>query len=389
MQRNNLSSLKSIVYVNYSPYENSGKILDYFRENFIWVFAFSFGFHHLKNKKNYNSITIYKNGAVWKKYFFFSLPMSPQLTFLLLPLRSLLTFFQIILFCMLIKLKFGTADIYFSVNAFTAWIGNALRAMGIVKKTVFWVWDYYPPKNESSIIFLMRFMYWQFDKLATISNRVAFVNRRLINLRKDMGLLPADREYPIISIGTDPIRTLQTKKKSVVFGFLGVVKKSQGPGVVFDHAAEILQKYPRARYEIVGSGPDENFYRQKAHQSNFPTEFHGYVAGDNIREIFSRVTIGIATYIPDEQNVSHYGDAGKIKLYLSLGIPVIATNVYQFSEELKRRKAGVVIDISRKQEFLHAVDVIMRDYSQYSRNALSLSKKYYYKKLYPAFFSKK
>lgn len=314
--------------------------------------------------------------------------MIPRLTFLLLPVRAMLMLFQIILFCTLIKLKFGTIDRYFSVNAFTAWVGNVLRAMGIVKKTVFWVWDYYPLKNENPVIFFMRLIYWQFDKLASLSDRVAFVNRRLMSLRKDMGLLPDESKYCIISIGTDPIRTLRIKKKqSVVFGFLGVLKKSQGPGVVFDHGSEIVKKYPQARYEIVGSGPDENYFRQKARQSNLSTEFHGYVAGENINKIFSRVTIGIATYIPDERNVSHYGDAGKIKLYLSLGIPVIATNVYQFSEELKRRKAGVVVDIFRKQEFMQAVDAIMRDYSLYSRNALALSRKYYYKYLYPAFFS--
>jgi len=52
----------SIVYVNYSPYENSGKILDYILENFQYVYLFSIGFHNLVNKRSYNNLTVYKDG---------------------------------------------------------------------------------------------------------------------------------------------------------------------------------------------------------------------------------------------------------------------------------------------------------------------------------------
>ena len=55
---------KSIIYVNYSPYENSGKILDFLVENFEKVFLFSLGFHQLGKKKQYNRLLIYINGKL-------------------------------------------------------------------------------------------------------------------------------------------------------------------------------------------------------------------------------------------------------------------------------------------------------------------------------------
>lgn len=379
---------KSIIYVNYSPYENSGKILDFLRENFTYVLAFSLGFHLLKNKKNYNSLTVYKNGKVQREYFFFRLPMSERLVFLLLPVRSVLTFFQIIVISAMLKIKFGTIDTYFSVNAFTAWIGNVLRSMGIVKKTTFWVWDYYPPIHESKIITLMRAVYWQFDKWAAASNEMVFVNQRLIDLRKVMGLIPQGTQYPVIPIGTDVIKShaMRAKSTQLVFGFIGVLKKSHGLGIVFDHAAEIIKEFPGAGYEIVGSGPDEEYFKQQALRSPINTHFYGYMEGETFNEVLRKCTIGIATYIPDPSNVSPFGDPGKIKRYLSLGIPVIATDVIEFASDIKKTGVGEIISYNNKREFIQAVQKILSDYPRYQKNALKLSDRFYYRKIYPKFF---
>ena len=384
-----MKRLKSVIYVNYSPYENSGKILDFLLENFESVFLFSVGFHNLKNKKKYNILYIYKRGKLLEEHLLlsFHIRISSWYVFFLIPIRSTINFIQILWYSFFLKKRFGTIDIYFSVNAFTAWIGAILKSLKIVRRTVFWVWDYYPPINENKIIMLMRYIYWQFDKISSHADRLAFVNRRLVNLRKNIGVLPEEAEYPIVPIGTDafPIKP-RPKPDTLIFGFIGVLKKSQGFGIVYDNAKEILTSYRNARYEIVGSGPDEEFFKKKAKESSIPTVFHGYVEGDLFNEILDKCSIGIATYIPDKRNVSQYGDPGKIKRYLSLGIPVIATNVFEFSEELKKSKAGAIVSYDKPEEFMGAVDKIMENYKEYSKNALKLSNKFYYKKIYPEIF---
>lgn len=383
-----MNSRKSIIYVNYSPYENSGKILDYILENFENVFLFSIGFYSLKNKKNYNNLSIYKNKKLQKTYSLFQLPVSSKFVFLLIPIRSVITFLEIILYSLWLKIKFKRIDIYFTVNAFTAWTGSILKTVGIIEKTVFWVWDYYPPIHKNKIVMLMRYIYWQFDKISSHSDRVAFVNHRLLNLRKDIGIYEKGAQYPIVPIGTDKLHYVNKRDtRKILFGFIGVLKKSQGVEIVFNNADMLLREYGDIGYEIVGSGPDEDYFKERAKISKIQATFYGYLEGESFNDVLIKCTIGIATYMPDVSNVSHYGDPGKIKRYLTLGIPVIVTDILEFSKEIEKSGAGVIIHYNSQREFVDAVKKIKANYSTYSKNAYILSQKFYYKRIYPRMFT--
>lgn len=379
--------LKSIIYVNYSPYENSGKILDFLVENFEKVFLFSLGFHQLGKKKQYNRLLIYINGKLLEQKSLIQVPVHQKFVFLLLPIKSFITFIQILTYSFWLKSKYGKINFYFTVNAFTAWIGTIAKRMGFVNKTIFWVWDYYPPFHENKIIRLMRYIYWQFDKISSHSDYVAYVNQRLIDLRKAMGVLPKDAKFPIIPIGTDSFDIKLQTKKDVVFGFIGVLKKSHGLDIIFNNANEIIKNFPNARFEVIGSGPDEEYFRRRAKNSSIPTKFYGYLEEKTFNDVLKKCSIGIAGYIPDKRNVSHYGDPGKIKRYLSLGIPAILTNVLEFSKEVENARAGVIVDYNNSPAFIKAVKRIMLSYAQYSENALKLSSKFYYKDIYPSMFT--
>lgn len=382
---------KTIIYVNYSPYENSGKILDYLLENFKIVCLFSIGFHNLVNKKNYNNLSIYKNGKLQKTYSLFQLPIAPKYVFLLIPIRSVITFFEIITYSIWLKSKFKKIDIYFTVNAFTGWIGRLLKKIGVLEKTIFWVWDYYPPIHDNKFIMFMRYVYWQFDKISSHSDIVTFVNRRLLNLRKDIGIYHKDSEYPIVPIGTDKLPYAYVNNKNrqnkLLFGFIGVLKKSQGVEIIFNNSRELIKEFGDIGYEIVGSGPDEDYLKKKAKKSKIKTIFYGYLEGESFNDVLRNCTIGIATYAPDENNISYYGDPGKIKRYLSLGIPVIITNIFEFSEEIEKSGAGVIIEYDNQKALIDAIKKITARHAEYSKNAYLLAQKFYYKKIYPQMFA--
>lgn len=378
---------KSIIYINYSPYENSGKILDFLIENFEKVFLFSLGFHILGNKKHYNRLLIYINGKLREQKSLVQIPVRQKFLFLLLPLRSFITFVQILTYSFWLKSKYGKINFYFTVNAFTAWIGTFVKRMGFVDKTIFWVWDYYPPFHENKIIRLMRYIYWQFDKISSRSDHVAYVNQRLIDLRKAMGVLPKSASFPIIPIGTDSFDIKAKAKRDAVFGFIGVLKKSHGLDIIFNNADEIMRHFPNARFEVIGSGPDEKYFRKRAKKSSIPTKFYGYLKEEAFNNVLRKCSIGIAAYIPDKSNVSHYGDPGKIKRYLSLGIPAILTNVIEFSKEVENARAGAIVDFGNSPAFIKAIGRIMSNYTEYTKNALKLSRRFYYKDIYPSMFT--
>lgn len=262
-----------------------------------------------------------------------------------------------------------------------------IKKLNIVDKTLFWVWDYYPPIHPSAIITLIRKIYWYFDKYATIqSDKVFFVNRRLLNLRKTIGVIPNNSTYKIVPIGTESFKVNCRKKKRLSLGFIGVIKKSQGLNTVFDNAAKLIANYPEIEIKIIGSGPDENYFRAVAKKSSLRITFYGYLEGDSFINVLEQCSIGIALYKPDPNDVSYYGDPGKVKIYLSLGLPVIITNTFEFSKEIEENKAGVIISYGSSDEFITAIQKIIKNYDTYHKSSLQLGRKFYYKKIYQDMF---
>ncbi len=386
-----IKATSTIVYINYSPYENSGHILDFIKEKFQRVIVFYFNFYSLNKKNESSSLRIFKRGRLIRQQRLFQIP-SPSniyILFLLLPIRSFVNFTQILYYTHKIRLLYKSPFLYFTVNAFTAWVGIILRKIKLIDKTIFWVWDYYPMKNNNKIVMGMRWIYWQFDKMANKSDRIIFLNSRLIQLRKDAGVLPKHDHYRIIPIGTDPIKTVKQKNHlRPILGFIGVIKRSQGLETVYDAAPLLTKKYSNIELDVVGSGPDESYFKKRAKKGNLKTHFYGFISDEKVvMQVVQKFEIGLALYIPNESNVSYYGDPSKIKDYLSQGIPVITTDVFQFSREIHNLNAGIIIPHDSPQKLLLAIEKIIRNYYEYQVNALKLAKKYEYRALYPKLFS--
>lgn len=385
-----MTTQKNIVYVNFTPYENAGKILNYLTHQFRTVLVFSFKFHSVTTHKHSDVLTIYHKGKKKAQHSLIHAPVLSTLTFFLLPVRSLLICAQIIFYLLRLRKIYGPYHIYFTVNAFTAYIGNILRSLGLVQKTVFWVWDYYPLNHKNPIVRSMRWLYWQFDKPAsTQADKTVFLNRRLELLRKQMGILPHDAHYPVIPIGTNPNKPTAAKSGPVLkLVFFGVIKRSQGLDLVFSQNQELSLYYKRIELHIIGNGPDKRHYQHVARNSTYKTHFYGYLKDDNtVMRIISACHIGVAPYVPEESNVSFYSDPSKIKAYLSVGVPVITTNVFTFSKEIAKTKSGIIINYFDPHTFISAITKIMSQLPIYQHNAYLLSHKYTYGKLYPKLFS--
>jgi glycosyltransferase involved in cell wall biosynthesis len=378
---------KSVIYVNYTPYENSGKVLDFLLDNFSLVFLFSIGHQNLGDKRRANKLVVYRNKKQVSEVLMYHLPVSPRLVFFMLPIRSFLNFIQILYRSILLRKQYGKVNVYFTVNAFTSFIGHVLRAFSVVDKTVFWVWDYYPIKHESKIVTIMRWAYWQFDKFAARADNLVFLNRRLMNVWKEHRVIPKSRDYPIVPIGTDVAQVKKHKNLNKIrVAFIGVLKKSQGLDMVFDCGADLKKAFPSLTLELIGSGQDEKYFIRKAIKSGLKANFYGYVDEKKFEDVLINSTIGIAPYIPSKSNVSFYGDPGKVKRYISFGLPAIITDVFEFSKELKNAGAGEIIEYGNASDLVAAISKIVKNYNKYQNNAIELNEKFYYKKIYPKMF---
>lgn len=376
---------KSILYVNYSPYENAGYILDYLLKNFKVVYLFSIGFHDLGENRGKNRLIIYKNGKKIFEKKYFHLRISKKLEYLFVPIRSTLNLFQIILVASYIYKKYGKIEKYLSVNAFTAWTGLVLRGFGFLDRTIFWVWDYYPLVHKNVLILLMRWIYWQFDRISMYSDKVVFLNQKLASIYIKKNILSTKSNYSIVPIGTKTIkRVRKIELKNIRLVFLGVLKKSQGLDFILDTLKKIKNK--KIKLDVIGGGPDSEYFMTKASNNNLNVKFYGNISDQAVDSIIKRSHIGIATYIPDKSNVSYFGDPSKVKRYLGFGLPVITTDVFDFSKNIDKHKAGFIVKYNDFNRLRLSLRKIMSRYVFYSNNSLDLAKNFKYNIIYKEMF---
>lgn len=379
---------QSIIYINFAPYDNAGRILDYLVQNFSFVLHFSYD--HLRLKKGRRSkLTLYKNGKIVFSKNLIWLRTHPTLLFPSLPFVAIAIILQTIWHTFIHHKEVGRFDYYLTVNAFTAWAGNILRFLKLVEKTIYWVWDYFPPTHPDIRLRIARWAYWKFDKPSrTLSSKIVFLNSHLESARKEKNGLSKIIKYPIIPIGTNPVSNNLKLSENIIIGHLGMLKRSQGLDLLFD-SLKILQKlFPKIKVEIIGSGPEENHFRKRAKKFANIIKFHGYIEkDDDVDKIMRKWSVGIATYAPIPWSEHYWTDPSKIKAYINQGLPVITTNVPKFAQEIENSKAGIVIDYNSDQEFVNAVVKIIKNKKDFANNALRLAEKYNYKKLYPKLFT--
>lgn len=382
-----MTKRRSIIYVNFAPYDNAGKILDFLVENFYVVIHFSYD--HLRLKRGRRSkLTVYENRTpIFKKNLIW-LRTHKIFLFPSLPLVALLIIGQSLWHIFRLKNQYKKFDIYLTVNAFTAWSGNIFRKLNLVDKTIFWVWDYFPQNYPDWRLQITRWVYWKFDKPALLfSDKIVFLNRQLKIARENHEKKIIDKEYTIIPIGTNPSNQAVSGKK-IIIGHLGMLKKGQGLDLLFDNLKTLLKLFPQARVEIVGSGPEEDHFKTRARRFQDKVRFYGFVEKDDeVDNIVRNWSIGIATYMPEKWSEHYWTDPSKIKAYLSQGVPVITTNVPEFAKEVESYNAGIVVDYYRNAEFIEAISKILKDRKKFSDNAFILAKKYNYKVLYPKIFT--
>lgn len=176
--------------------------------------------------------------------------------------------------------------------------------------------------------------------------------------------------------------------KEIILGHLGMLKRTQGLDILFDNLTSLRKNFPKIKVEIIGSGPEENYFRSRARKFTNVVKFYGYVEkDDDMDKLIKNWSIGIATYAPLKWSEHYWTDPSKIKAYINQGLLVITTDVPEFAQEIKNSKAGMVIDYNSDQEFVNAVVKIIKNKKGFANNALRLAKKYNYKNLYPKLFT--
>lgn len=374
---------KDVIYVNFSQYDNTGRILDYLRESFSTVIHFSFDHLRLKHGRKTNLLTLYRHGKRVKQVRLYSLRVSSPLLFPSLPFVGIVMAIQTI--CHVLRLRSQlTAPIFFTVNAYPALIGILLKKLGMVTQVHYWVWDFYPLTYPDWRLRLIRYCYLLFDTLAIhFADKLIFPNKRQLALRNKIKKIR--NHTKIIPLGSSrPIRVLPPR--SNILGFMGMIKESQGLHLVLQNLDLIFEKNPQIKIEVIGSGPEEEELRTRAKPFQDRVKFYGFIEDQNrINKIVRRWFAGLAVYEPVPSNESYYGDPSKIKIYLSQGVPVITTNVSEFGNLAHQHGFGKLIPYS-PLALTRAITEVHLKQTTFRKKALLFVQKFYYKKLYKPMF---
>jgi glycosyltransferase involved in cell wall biosynthesis len=311
-----------------------------------------------------------------------------NLVFILIPIRSLINAFQIFIKTLSIRLRRGKIDCFFTVNAFTATIGRILKFLGVIENSTFWVWDYYPPEFPTLIGRTMRQLYWQFDKFATFSDRVFYLNHRMADVRKEKGVISKNKKTISVPIGMGELIPIKKKTfKNIKIGFIGVLKKSQGVGMLINASKTLSKEFKNITFEIIGSGPDEKIFKADAKKNKgVKYNFYGLVSEKEFGRILSNCTIGASPYSPEHGTVSKYTDPGKPKRYIEFNLPVITTDVIEISHEIVKDRAGLIVEYENYDDLANAIKKIIKNYDTFVKGAIKFHKKYYYKDIYSVMF---
>lgn len=375
---------RSVIYINFSQYDNTGRILDYLREKFNYVYHFSFDHLRLKNGRKTNLLTIYQQGKLVSATKIYSFRVPSFLMFISLPIVAQLMVIQTVYYC-LKTLKKSDRTLFFTVNAYPALIGILLKKLTLVDKVYYWVWDFFPTIYPDWHMKLIRYLYLWFDTLAIhFADRLIFPNRRQLlirnkirKIRNHISIIPLGSSKPIV----------YKPSTSYLLGFMGMLKDSQGIELLLENLGLILKDNPRLKIEIVGSGPEELYYKKLAQPYRQRVKFYGFIEDqDTIDKIIRRWFAGLAVYRPIPSNESYFGDPSKIKVYLSQGVPVITTNVTEYGIWVKKYSFGKCINYTGK-ELLQSIKFLYKHQKTYRKRALQYSEKFYYRSLYKKLIS--
>ena len=106
--------------------------------------------------------------------------------------------------------------------------------------------------------------------------------------------------------------------------------------------------------------------------------------------IISKCAVGLAPYLPDPKNFTYYAEPGKIKEYLSCGVPVITTGVAEISADLERSRVGFVIKYCRRDLIRCILNFFMNDelLETYKKNAINFILQYNADRIFKNAFKK-
>lgn len=190
------------------------------------------------------------------------------------------------------------------------------------------------------------------------------------------------KEVYLIRNGYDPnvfYKKEKTKNNEFSLVFHGIMGRFQDTDYIVKYAEYIKnQNINDIKIEIAGDGIKKEDFLKQIEEKKLKDiiKYNGYLEQNDIVKLINRCHIGFSPRTNDE--ISKTAFPVKVYEYLACGLPVIVSPQGECSEMLEKNKCGfgVDFDILKLHNFILSLKENKNLYSNYSENAVNLSKNF-------------
>ncbi|MFA6296271.1 MAG: glycosyltransferase [Patescibacteria group bacterium] len=339
---------KELIFCSFAPvglddYES------YFKENFSDFIYLKWKFPH--GDKNTSSFLRHyreQEKIIDKKILSPIVFRNRLLYFIFLPFNYMLYFCQALFY--LSRKKERKKRIFFGINYICTFYGIFLKKIGYIDFIIYRVMDFFPLPKKGIYRFLTRIFYIMDAFCLKNADSIWFTtNRHIIGRQKYGYFKDYAKKSQLIPLGIniDNCQLKLIKKNSTpTLVYCGIISKYQLLDLLFESVKELKNEFPNLKLEVIGSGPDEIYFKKIAKEMGIDKNifFHGFIENmDEVKKIISRSHLGIALY-KDEENYMKYTEPAKVKYYLNFGVPVVISKVPEIAHELDEKKISFSVN---------------------------------------------
>ncbi|NBW81204.1 glycosyltransferase [bacterium] len=134
--------------------------------------------------------------------------------------------------------------------------------------------------------------------------------------------------------------------------FLGHIIEKQGVQLVLRALKRIRVSLPSVHFMVMGTGPYLDTVKALAQELGVSdaVTFRGFVESDDeIETVLAQSAVAVAPYNPEKASFTRYADAGKLKMYLGAGLPIVMTDVTINAKQLEQEAGASLINYDEEE----------------------------------------
>jgi glycosyltransferase involved in cell wall biosynthesis len=316
---------------------------------------------------------------------------------ILSPRQSLKTvdyFWEIITNILTVKRQKKKIALYVGADCLNAFAGIMLKWFGVVEKVVFYTIDYVPYRFQNRLMnriyhWLDRFCVKFADETWNLSSRMAEGREKYYGLKQSVY-----NRQKVVAVGIWPEKVKVNPFEKInqhQLLFIGHLLKKQGVQYVLQAIPEIFKHIPDFHFLIIGGGEYEPALKNLVDELNIAEQvfFTGWIQDrEQLDKMMADSALGIAIYDKYDEfghpNFTYFADPTKLKDYLSVGLPILLSDVPHNAVEIEKKECGKIIDTSPETIAASVIEIMGDEETLkcYRENALAYIKRFHWSKIF-------